>query len=87
METNNWGLLEDNARPQKEEYTLETFRDMHINVLTNWPPYSPDLSPIEIIWAIMGKRVEKARPKTIPELIQILNDVWYNQINFHTKCV
>lgn len=58
---------------------MNAIRNIHTNVLLNWPRYSPDLSPIEIIWEIMGKREENPCPKSIPELIQILNDVWYNQ--------
>ena len=33
--TNNWVLQQDNARPHKAEYTMDTFRNMNINVLQN----------------------------------------------------
>ena len=32
----------------------------------------------------IGETCGKSNPKTIPEFIQILNNVWYNQITFHT---
>ena len=47
-----------------------------INVLENWPPYSPDINIIEIVWALMKRKVEKLRPKTLDELKHIVQKVW-----------
>jgi len=32
--------------------------------LMSHPPNSPDLNPIELVWAILKKRVEEKNPKT-----------------------
>ena len=42
---------------------MEWFRERGINV-TDWPPYSPDLNPIEHAW----KRLKDTCSKMFPEL-------------------
>jgi transposase len=46
-----------------------------VNVL-EWPGNSPDLSPIENIWAILKKRVNKTACSTKIELINAILDCW-----------
>jgi transposase len=43
--------------------------------LPGWPPNSPDLNPIEMIWAIMKPRVKKLVPQTKAELEEIIAKV------------
>ena len=73
-----WTFQQDNARPHVAQASMKFFAKERITLLRDWPPYSPDLNVIEIIWAIMGSRVEKVGPQTIKELIQVLQDVWDN---------
>lgn len=79
----NWVFQQDNARPHTSKYSITALKNLGINFLASWPPHSPDLSPIEIIWAIMGQRVEKYRPKDIISLKEILFYVW-NNLSFQT---
>ena len=80
---NCWYFQQDNARPHVSKKTLANLRNTGINLFPFWPAHSPDLSPIEIVRAIMGKRVKKFRPKTVQDLVMILKYVWDN-LNFHT---
>ena len=80
---NGWFFQQDNARPHVSRKTLSNLRNTGIILFPFWPAHSPDLSPIEIIWAIMGKRVEKFRPKTVQHLMMIIQYVWYN-LSFQT---
>ena len=42
-----------------------------------WPPYSPDLNPVDYeIWAVMQRHVCKTKIHTIDELKQRLIEVW-----------
>lgn len=72
----NWYYQEDNARPHISATTISVLNAYGVNILPNWPPYSPDFRAIEIVWAIMSKRVEKTNPSTIPALRNIIQQVW-----------
>src|SRR4051812_3286903 len=41
-----------------------------------WAPYSPDLNPIENLWAYIKRRVEDRNPRNIDELEEFLCDEW-----------
>lgn len=73
-----WVLMQDNARPHVSRETLAVLDELDITLLPDWPPYSPDLNIIEVVWAIMEKRVEMQAPKTMDDLIRIIKDVWEN---------
>lgn len=60
--------MQDNARPHVSVETKAVLKELEIDLLDHWPPYSPDLNNIEVIWAIMGKRVEMMKPKSIQKV-------------------
>ncbi|UYV61750.1 hypothetical protein LAZ67_1006323 [Cordylochernes scorpioides] len=45
---------QDNARPHTARISQQALQDVQ---MLPWPPYSPDLSPIEHIWDIIGRRL------------------------------
>lgn len=47
---------QDNARPHTSRNTKEMLLRNNVRLL-EWPPYSPDLSPIEKIWSILKNRL------------------------------
>jgi DDE superfamily endonuclease len=53
----------------KEDHDIETIK---------WPPQSPDLNPIENIWAQLKQAVEGRRPreKNKTELLVALSEEW-----------
>ena len=42
----------------------------------SWPPYSPDLAPIENLWAILKRKVHERRHQSVDELIEHVLQVW-----------
>jgi transposase len=73
--TFQWFFMQDGASAHTAKAMIEWLSQLCL-VLPGWPPNSPDLNPIEIVWAIMKLRVKKIGPKTKEELLQIINAVW-----------
>ena len=42
----------------------------------DFPPYSPDLNPIENLWADLARRVEKFQCESMEELQGIVAEEW-----------
>jgi transposase len=56
--------------------------------LLDWPSNSPDVNPIENIWSIIKRKVEKRKPKNIDELELFLTEEFYNvESNIAKNCV
>ncbi|UYV62019.1 hypothetical protein LAZ67_1007512 [Cordylochernes scorpioides] len=60
---------QDNARPQTARISQQALQDVP---MLPWPPYSPDLSPIEHVWDIIGRRLHALpQPRSEDELWQM----------------
>ena len=75
----NFILMDDNARPHRARIITTFLQDHQIDRM-EWPAMSPDLNPIENIWAILGTRVRNHDPpiSTVPELTRALQREWIN---------
>ena len=44
----------------------------------DWPSNSPDLNPIENLWGIVKRNVEKRMPQNIRNLERLMSEEWQN---------
>jgi transposase len=72
----DWWLLHDNDPGRHKSQVLKAF--MHNNYIRplDFPPYSPDLNPIENLWADMDKCMELTDADTKEELEKVVADTW-----------
>ena len=79
VQQRNLILQQDNARPHVARVCQDILANNNIAPLA-WPPYSPDLTPIEHMWDELDRRVRKRRnpPATLAQLRNALIDEWNN---------
>lgn len=70
-----WFFQQDNVRFHT---TPETVTYLHENGITliEWPPWSPDLNPIENLWNVLKARVYARFPQTMEEMEQMIREEW-----------
>jgi transposase len=70
-------FMQDNASCHKAKTVMNFFSTSGISVL-KWPPQSPDLNPIENLWAIVKKRRQKKYgvPRSKSDLIEQVLEIW-----------
>lgn len=67
---------QDNAPCHKSATTMRWFRDNNI-VLLDWPAQSPDLNPIEHMWAILKRKIKEHSITSKTALKNALINEWY----------
>jgi transposase len=70
-----WWFLQDNA-PQHKSVLVSAWMFNNGIQCLDFPPYSPDLNPIENLWADLARRVEKFQCDTMEELQDIVAEQW-----------
>ena len=69
---------QDNAPGHRHPDTIDYLRSHGINHL-KWPACSPDLSPIEDLWAVLVQKMAKMeKPKSEVRLQEKVMDIWDN---------
>ena len=66
---------QDNAPPHVAKQTVDWLQE-RVHLLTSWPPHSPDLSPVEMMWAITKARVDTTGVTTKHDLFERVRQVW-----------
>ncbi|GFR80767.1 transposable element Tcb2 transposase [Elysia marginata] len=78
----NQGLtfMQDNALAHRARITNQFLHENNIPVPDPWPPYSPDLNPIEHLWDLLDRRVRmrQPQPQTLLQLERALHEEWDN---------
>jgi hypothetical protein len=71
----SWWMLQDND-PKHSSRLVQEWLFSHGIQLIDFPPYSPDLNPVENLWANLKRRVEQHNPCSIEELTYHINHEW-----------
>jgi hypothetical protein len=69
-------FLMDGATPHTAQSTIIFLQAKGIQFLHGWPPSSPDLNPIENLWAWLKQQVYAEHPQTLAALIASLEAAW-----------
>ena len=64
-------FMQDNASPHTARITKAWLQENRIRTL-DWPPYSPDLNPIENVWGLLKKRLYQDMPRSPDQIISVL---------------
>jgi transposase len=74
---NNGLFQEDNARPHKTKVASSFCAEKNLHILS-WPAQSPDLNPIENLWAEVKKKIrnKKKKPTNLAELERDVKNAW-----------
>ena len=79
VNAHNLTFQQDNARPHVARVCRDFLNQNNVQVL-DWLPYSPDLNPIEHLWAALDRRVRKRVnvPNNVAQLQLALIQEWNN---------
>lgn len=77
----NFTFQQDGARPHQAQSTLKMFQvefnGKGVKLMNDWPPSSPDLSPIENAWAELKRLVREKGPiRSVAELKRAVSEAW-----------
>ena len=72
---NKWRFQHDNS-PCHTAYSVKEWIKENVHEVIDHPPQSPDLNPIELIWAIMKGYVSNSMPKSKDELCDAVHEAW-----------
>lgn len=67
--------MQDNASIYTAYKTIALFKELGINLM-EWPANSPDLNPIENLWALLKYRIGRHFPTTREEVEAAIQMEW-----------
>ena len=74
---NDFAFQQDGAPSHTSHYTMDTLSKI-CDILINWPPNSPDLNCIEMMWSLMDDQIAFYHPTNREELIEAVKLAWNN---------
>ena len=75
-----WVFQMDNYPKHTSKVVAKWLKDNKVKLL-EWPSQSPDLNPIEHLWAELEKRVRARRPTNLTQLHQLSGGMGQNSPN------
>ena len=76
LQAHNRVFVQDGARTHTA-LAVQAFLYAHkVKFMHDWPPRSPDLNPIENLWALLVQKVNARLPSDVTELRKIIVEEW-----------
>lgn len=69
-------FMQDGARCHTAKHTLAYLERKGVDLLEGWPPYSPDLNPIENLWHYLDQKISEEAPSSLAELKRVAKSAW-----------
>lgn len=80
-----WMFQQDNVRFHTTPETITYLHEKGVTFL-EWPPWSPDLNPIENLWNDLKRRVYNRYPQTMEQMEAIIKEEWQaTDLNFISR--
>ena len=76
MKERNFIFMQDGARAHTSCVAKDHLDKLKIERIKNWPPRSPDLNPIEQVWALVNAKIQELCPLTMADLVDCTQKVW-----------
>ena len=79
----DWTFLQDGASPHTAAVAMTLLEEEGMEIISGgvkgvFPSDSPDLNPMENVWAIMQEELVRRDPKTVAEAKRALKSIWKN---------
>ena len=75
IESDNIYLQMDNVKYHWTTDALQFYYEKNVKLI-DWPPYSPDLNPIENVWALMKRKISVRKFTSMNSLKNELYKIW-----------
>lgn len=77
--SNKWIFQQDNAPIHKAKINTAWFESNKIDLMS-WPPFSPDLNPIENVWGILATKIygDGVQYRSLKDLKLAIINAWNN---------
>ena len=76
MKERGFIFMQDGARAHTCCVSKDHLEKKKINYIKNWPPRSPDLNPIEQVWALVNAKIQEECPLTMQDLLDATQRAW-----------
>ena len=80
------GIFQQDLAPCHTSKVMQLFFKNTKLTLLDWPANSSDLNPIENLWAIVKKRLQKCDCSTKIKLIQAIIQIWHHDEELQNIC-
>ncbi len=67
---------QDGAKPHQNSRVRSYLEKKGVDYIKDWPPYSPDLSFIELMWPLLNRHVAERHPATMQQLRNAVIAAW-----------